>query len=654
MEEKQETVEELKEYREHLANLTEEEKKQRNLYLKRIGPRPDVSKYTEEELSELEKKTLRNIPEGEQIQGPTTGFASIDKPWLFNYTDEAIMSEIPKKSAFKFMYDRRKENKCKAAFKYIYKEISDDVFEEKIKEAQGKFESLGIKKGDVVTLCLATAPEAGYAFYALNRMGVIINPIDVRTPAEGMKDYIIDANSKYVIAIDMCIEQLIELAQNVELAKIVVVSPVQSLPLIKKISQIGNKIKGNKKITNDKFMYWEKIKPVAVKDFDTDPNYEPNAVAVIAHTSGTTSKPKSILLTNENLNAMAIQYINSGGGFNPGETFMNIVPINYPYGLVNCLHMPLCIGLRVVLIPKPVGPEFGELLMKYKPEHILAIPMHYFTLEDCKKKLNLSFLKSAGCGGDAMTVEQQIRINQILKEFGAKGEVLKGYGMSEVSSAASAAMKDWVELGKEGIPLLKTTISVFDTATHIEKRIGEPGEVAISGPTIMKGYHNNPEETNEVLRTLSDGNNYVFSGDLGSISDLGQIEIEGRIKRQIITKGFKLSPLAIENAISKHESVQLCSVVGKEDKLAGHLPVAFVVLPEQIRNNLNDKEIISEINQICLENGIPEYALPVEYNFVSELPLTELGKINYKKLTNICNGRIDEQEEQIEESIKQR
>lgn len=654
MEEKTEVIDDLKEYREQLANLTEEEKKQRDLYLKRIGPRPDISKYTSDELAELERKTLRNIADGRSIQGPTTEYASIDKPWLYNYTDEAIMTDIPKKTAFKFMHDRRKEVNCKNSFEYIYKEINDDTFNEKIKEAQGKFESLGIKKGDVVTLCLATAPEAGYAFYALNRMGAIVNPIDVRTPAEGMKDYIVDANSKYVVAIDMCNEQLEELSKTVDLNKIVIVSPVQSLPLVKKISKFGNLFKNKKQIKNEKFVRWEDIKAVEISNFDEDPNYEPNAVAVIAHTSGTTSKPKSILLTNENLNAMAIQYINSGGGFNPGETFMNIVPINYPYGLVNCLHMPLCVGLKVVLIPKPVGEEFGELLMKYKPEHILAIPMHYLTLEDCKKKMNLSFLKSAGCGGDAMTVEQQIKINQILKNLGATGEVLKGYGMSEVSSAASAAMKDWVEIGKEGIPLLKTTISAFDPETHVEKRLGEAGEIAISGPTIMKGYHNNPEETNKVLRTLSDGNDYVFSGDLGSLSDLGQVEIDGRIKRQIITKGFKLSPLAIENAILKNENVQLCSVVGKEDKLAGHLPVAFIVLTEQAKATLNNDKITSEINKICLDNGIPEYALPTEYNFVEELPLTELGKINYRKLTDICNGKIDEKDNLNEEQVRQR
>ena len=186
---------------------------------------------------------------------------------------------------------------------------------------------------------------------------------------------------------------------------------------------------------------------------------------------------------------------------------------------------------------------------------------------------------------------------------------------------------------------MDTIVSVFEPGTTKELPIGEQGEICICSESIMKGYYNKPKETAAVKQVHPDGRTWVHTGDVGYIDEDGFVFVGSRIKRLIIRPdGFKVFPSMIENAISHHTAVRQCSVVGcvAKDHPQGRLPFVFVVLDPAADHK--KRQIVRELQQICKEE-LPEYVQPVGYKFLDELPLTPIGKVDYRKLEEKITSR---------------
>lgn len=276
---------------------------------------------------------------------------------------------------------------------------------------------------------------------------------------------------------------------------------------------------------------------------------------MIVHTGGTTGTPKGVMLSDGNLNTMAFQYKRLGVEFTREQNFLNIMPPFIAYGVVLGIHMPLVLGLNDVLIPQFDPNKFADLIIKYKPAHLMGVPTHFDKLRTNKKMINydLSFFKSAGAGGDAITAQFETEINQFLKEHKSEYDIAKGYGMTEISSAATACRGTVNKFQSVGVPHLKTVVSVFEPDTDKELPYGAKGEICMTSPTVMLGYYANEKETNQLLRVHSDGKTWIHSGDLGYMDSDGFVFIEGRTKRLIIRHdGFKIFPTLIENKITSY------------------------------------------------------------------------------------------------------
>ena len=223
-------------------------------------------------------------------------------------------------------------------------------------------------------------------------------------------------------------------------------------------------------------------------------------------------------------------------------------------------------------------------------------------------------------------------MNDFLADHHAPYALAKGYGMTEVCSAATAAAGTRNKPGTVGLPLPGTVVSIFEPGTETELPIGERGEICISGPCVMQGYYKKPEETAIILRKHADGRVWVHSGDIGYMDEEGFVFLDSRIKRMIIRHdGFKIFPSMIENVISKHPAVSGCSVVGCADKdhVQGRLPLAYIVLKGDCGKK--KKQIVRELRGMCADE-LPEYVLPVGYKFIDKLPLTPVGKVDYLTL----------------------
>lgn len=574
-------------------------------------------------------------------QNKLTGYPSIDKPWLKYYSEEAINAPLPECTIFEYLWENNKDYLDDVALNYFDRIIKFKELFDNIEKTAKAFSTLGLKQGDIIIMTTVTTPETIYAFYALNRLGVIANMVDPRTSTEGIKDYIKEVNAEYVLTIDVAYPKIEKAIEQTNVKKVIVVSPADSLAQPKKMLFIlSNRLKGEKQQLKANCIVWDKF---IAGGKDAKPQYCPykkDSCCVIVHTGGTTGTPKGVMLSNDNFNAMALQYYLLGANFNRRQNFLNIMPPFIAYGIVLGIHMPLSLGLNDVLIPQLDPNKFADLIVKYKPAFFLGVPSHFEKLRTSPKMNNFSldFFESAGAGGDAISAKFEEDINEFLKSHKCKYKIGKGYGMTEISSSAIACYGTVNKYRSVGVPNIFTTVSVFDPDTGDELKYGEQGEICMCAPTVMLGYYKNERETAGILRTHSDGKKWIHSGDIGHIDEDGFVFIDGRLKRLIIRNdGFKIFPSLIENVVASYEAVKSCCAVGKPDTVYyhGQVPIVYVSLKAGYENT---EKLKTELNSLC-QKTLPEYAQPAEFYFLDELPLTPIGKVDYRTLEKMAEEK---------------
>lgn len=568
------------------------------------------------------------------IMSNLTGYPSIDKPWLKYYSQEAISAALPECTIYDYLYESNKDYRGRTALNYFGRKISYGELLENIEKTARALRQNGIGKGSIVTILMPTLPEAVYLFYALGKIGAIANMVDPRTSAEGIRDYIQEVGSELLVVVDVAMPKIGKILGQTPVKRVLVISPSDSLPAALKILY---RIKPqNRRRLDSACVNWRAFIAEGT-DYAgaTGAGYEKNRPVVIVHTGGTTGRPKGVMLTNDNLNASAIQCRISGLDFQRTHTWLNIMPPFIAYGVGNGLHLPLIVGMEVILIPQFDPKKFDELLLKHRPNHLTGVPSHYGNILNSNKmkKQDLSFIIEPIVGGDAMNIELEKQTNQFLVGHNGKCKIVKGYGMTEVSAAVSVcATQACNKIGSVGIPFTHTTISVFNPETNEELSYNQQGEICMTGPNTMLGYFNNPAATGEIIRRHKDGLDWVHSGDVGYMTEDGMLFIVDRIKRMIVRHdGFKVFPSMIEKAISGSKAVASCCVVGTPDRehSQGKLPVAHVVLSPEFSGQEDTAR--QQLAALC-QKELPEYAQPVDYVFHSSLPLTPIGKVDYRAL----------------------
>ena len=182
--------------------------------------------------------------------------------------------------------------------------------------------------------------------------------------------------------------------------------------------------------------------------------------------------------------------------------------------------------------------------------------------------------------------------------------------------------------GSIGLPFPDTYIKIVKPDTDEEVPYGEEGEILLAGPTVMKEYMNNPEETAKTLRKHADGLTWVYTGDLGSMDEQGFIYFKGRAKRMIISSGYNVYPGQLENILDAHEKVQMSCIIGVPDAYKMQKVKAFVTLKPGVPADDNTKQ---ELLAYCRKH-IAKYAMPYDIEFRDELPKTLVGKVAYRVL----------------------
>lgn len=597
--------EDLTKLKEKISQLSSEEKKLRDLYLR------DIS--------------LGNIC------GPITGYASIDRPWLKYYEKIGITKEIPKVKAYDLIHNKYANNKELISLNYFGKKITYYEMFNNIEMVAKSLKKIGVQKGDIVLMALPTIPEMVYVFYALNRIGAIVDTVDPRIKSDRYKQIISETNAKYLFAIDMCYPTISSLLKEVDLSKVILTSATTSLPLpIKMLSLLKNK--NRYKITDNKIIEWSDFIKLGQNYLgEVDCKYSADMPVVIVHTGGTTGEPKGVILTNENFNTMAVTQEISGFNSQEKDKFLTFLPPFIAYCLVNAIHDPLYLGFENILIPKFDASDFPNLMYKYKPNHVLAGPIlwDYFIKNKKIQKEDLSYLKSPISGGDVLNIELEREINNFFKQHNCNIPIASGYGLTEVSAAAIYSKSTAYKEGFVGIPYVKNNVSVFVPGTKEELPYNQEGEICISTKTLMKEYFNNRSATANIIKKLADGERWIYTGDLGIIDHDGSIKVSGRIKRLIVRNGNKIFPSDVENIILQNQLINRVSVVSMPSSEERNVPVAYLTIKSTGMGFEND--IVDNI-ELAIRNKLPDFNVPVKYIFKLELPLTNINKIDFKKL----------------------
>ena len=559
-------------------------------------------------------------------------YASQAKPWLKYYDQKFIDQTLPALSAFEYVCQRSKNHLNDTALEYYGRKFTYADLIVNVKKTAAALRGVGVKKGDIITVVSIMTPEIIALFYAADMMGATLNLVDPRYSVEGIREYIEEVDSHLLVCLNVVYERCRQAAKRTNVEKVIVLSPADSLPPVMAVGYTLTTPDKNNSASN--VIRWKQfIKGGEGQSTAAEP-YDPDHACVVVHTGGTTGSPKGVMLTDDCFNGIALQFQAYPKLFHRGQKLMNIMPPFIAYGFACGIHLPLVLGFTVIIIPNLDPDKLGSLVLKHKPEHMFGVPTHYQQLASDPKlrDKDLSFIINYAAGGDSLSRGAEQTVNDFLAAHGARYPIAKGYGMTEVSSAATVAAGLDNKPGSVGIPMVNTVVAAFEPGTDQELPIGQRGELCISGPCLMKGYYNKPEETAILLRRHPDGRVWAHTGDMGYLDEDGFVFLDSRIKRMIIRHdGFKVFPSMIENVVSRHPAVHQCSVVGCADKdhTQGRLPFVYIVLKAD--TTAKKKQVIRELERMCAEE-LPEYVQPVAYKFISSMPMTPVGKVDYRQL----------------------
>ena len=383
--------------------------------------------------------------------------------------------------------------------------------------------------------------------------------------------------------------------------------------------------------SNEIFMLWKFFMEKGI-NYKTNvfKKTDKNSPAVILHSGGTSGTPKSIVLSNGNINVVPLQAHIALPDVTENDTMLGILPMFHCFGLVECVHYPLTTGLELILVPKFDASRFDKLLRKHKPTFIAGVPTLFEALLKNKHMddIDLSNVKYIVSGGDSLNEERNKRVNDFLHEHGSTKGIVQGYGMTETSGGCIFSTTNSYTLGSVGIPLPSNDLKIVDPETHEEVEIGKVGEILISGPSVMMGYLDDEKETNKVLEKDKNDKIWVHTGDLGYINKNGCLFFVQRLKRLIISSGYNVYPSHIEEILNKHEYVLNSCVVGIPHPYKVQVPKAYIVLKSDYHDSLKVRNEIKDY----LEKNLAKYMLPKEYVIRESLPKTMIGKVDYKKL----------------------
>lgn len=350
-------------------------------------------------------------------------------------------------------------------------------------------------------------------------------------------------------------------------------------------------------------------------------------VAVYLYTSGTSGRPKGVMLTHANLKANVRQCIEHAG-WTKRSRMLGVLPQFHTFGLTVLTVLPMMVGCPVAYAARFVPSHIVRLIREHKPVAFIGIPSMYNALLRVKNAGPADFrsLEFAISGGEPLPHDVSERFHE---RFGIR--IAEGYGLTETSPVTHVCLPWEYCEGSVGRALPDVEVRIAPTEDDAGVRThpaGKEGEIRLRGPNIMKGYYKDPEAT----RDSFDADGFFRTGDIGRIDAEGRLFITGRLKEMMIVGGENVFPREIEEVLAKHPAVKAAGVTGMHDGSRGEVPVAFIELEDD--HDFNEQEL----KAWCRER-IANYKAPRVIEVMDELPRSGTNKVLRRKLADIIKER---------------
>jgi len=494
------------------------------------------------------------------------------------------------------------------------------------------FAALGLKAGDVYTIMLPTLIEGPMVFYALNRLGVRVNFVHPQLPANELGRILDETHSKGITLLDRLADDYVAVIE------------ARLLPVL--ISSYETYVRADKFSTpvhHDADMLFRNVPchryGQVLSDFSRMPAppeaEEPADVAVYLQGGGTTGKSKTIMLTNANLNAATDALIKTSGMARyPGiDTAPNCMPLFHVFGLVNATIACLARAFKSVFLPKFDAAIFVELMQVNRVVTIRGVPNLYRKLLEHPgwDGPHLRHLTNASCGGDNVTPSLRGRVDYTLQKNGSSARMTQGYGITECCSTVLMhnPQNEHDDSDALGEPLDSLKVEIWnDDCQPVAD--GTIGEIAVSGPTVMRGYLNGEDLPDVGLHIDAQGRRWMLTGDLGYKKG-NLFYFSGRKKRLIIISGFNVYPVDIEKLVLDTGRVkEVCAVQGFDGN--GKIIVRLFIVPEDGLDTESVQQLIPSLGELC-KTKLETFSQPHDFRLLSALPRTRVGKVDFMRLT---------------------
>ena len=554
-------------------------------------------------------------------------------PWIANLGDVPATLDYFQDSMYEAVEKIAEKYPDYIAYDFMGRSTTYKKFVEQINLCARALKAIGIREGDKITICMPNCPQTVIMFYAVNLVGGIANMVHPLSSEKEIEFYLKESNSICAITLDQFYHKFEAIRQNVESLNNVIIASIKDE--LSKPIKVGYMLTEGRKIqkipADAPIIRWKEFLQMGTRyRWKYKVHKEGKDAAVILYSGGTTGITKGILLSNLNFNALGQQIIATNPMFRPGDKMLAVMPMFHGFGLGVSIHSMLSQGGRCVLVPRFTPQSYAKLLLKHRCNFIAGVPTLYEALLrlPTMEGADLSFLKGVFSGGDSLSIELKKKFDKFLYDHHAVIQVREGYGTTECVTASCLTPTHMAKEGSIGLPFPDTYYDIVKPGTQESLPYGEEGEILLAGPTVMKEYMNNPEETAKTLRKHDDGLTWVYTGDLGVMDSDGFIYFKGRSKRMIISSGYNIYPAQLENIFDANELVHMSCVIGVPDPYRMQRVKVFLVLKPGVPADEDTRRQIMEY----ASKHIAKYAMPKEIEFRDDLPKTLVGKVAYRVL----------------------
>jgi long-chain acyl-CoA synthetase len=534
------------------------------------------------------------------------------KPWLKNYDywAPAVMNP-PHQPLYQILQIASSTYREKPATAFMGAQLSFlEVRSQVDRMATALFE-LGIHKGDRVGIMLPNCPQYLIAFFAIVRLGAIVTNVNpIYTPRE-VEMVAKDSGMRAIIVLNSMTSVILQVKSNTAIEHIITTS----------LQEYSSSTEITRSIISGSLSFKDMIDEVTETKLPRVTIDPAEDLAVLQYTGGTTGVPKGAMLTHQNLFINTLQSCAWAGPMvqRGEERYLMIIPYFHIYGQTVGLLLGTWNGAMQIPIPKFDPDLLIQAIKRYRPTFFPGVPTLYISMLNHPeiRTCGLEYVKRFNSGSAPIPVDVIERFEEISGSM-----LLEGYGLTEASptthSTPTLAKR---KIGSTGLPFPSTECKVVDLETGTrEVPVGEPGELCVRGPQIMKGYWNRPDETAIAMR---DG--WLYTGDVARMDEDGFFYIVQRKKDMIIVSGFNVYPNEIEEVLFTHSSVIEAVVIGLPDEYRGEAVKAFIVLkPGAVATT---EELLGHCQMNLAKFKVPSYI-----EIVESLPKSAVGKVLRREL----------------------